>query len=391
MASNKGDAPKKGVDLAKLLGNGGASEHLREQMERNGVLTGMSASERFRKETDYLDALAGSSRAVQKALAPSAAVQKMMKTHDAAFDVARAFSSVSAFSGIASVIDPIRISTFREAQDRLHASLGLGFRQSDSVTRMLDSLRAGQSAIQSALSSYMDQHRAQAERISSMVDALAIPRVNPATFSIGSALALSETNAFKIAGLTPDYTEEFRSITDAVSERIGAFAGLASTNKAFALQPDLVGRISTLLERALAQQEALLEQQREPVAETQPRQQTLLAERLTIIAAIVAILYTMLCVYVMFEERLAGGDAATLANTVAIEENTQALEKMRGSFDAIADQLEQMSAAQEDAKDNKMTADAAIAEILREISSTLMEQENRQEGDPDQSPSDGSS
>lgn len=385
MASNKGDAPKKGVDLAKLLGNGGASEHLREQMERNGVLTGMSASERFRKETDYLDALAGSSRAVQKALAPSAAVQKMMKTHDAAFDVARAFS------GIASVIDPIRISTFREAHDRLHASLGLGFMQSDSVTRMLDSLRAGQSAIQSALSSYMDQHRAQAERISSMVDALAIPRVNPATFSIGSALALSETNAFKIAGLTPDYTEEFRSITDAVSERIGAFAGLASTNKAFALQPDLVGRISTLLERALAQQEALLEQQREPVAETQPRQQTLLAERLTIIAAIVAILYTMLCVYVMFEERLAGGDAATLANTVAIEENTQALEKMRGSFDAIADQLEQMSAAQEDAKDNKMTADAAIAEILREISSTLMEQENRQEGDPDQSPSDGSS
>ena len=99
----------------------------------------------------------------------------------------------------------------------------------------------------------------------------------------------------------------------------------------------------------------------------------------------------MLCVYVMFEERLAGGDAATLANTVAIEENTQELEKMRGSFDAIADQLEQMSAAQEDAKDNKMTADAAIAEILREISSTLMEQENRQEGDPDQSPSDGSS
>lgn len=391
MASNKGDASKKGVDLAKLLGSGGASEHLREQMERNGVLSGITASERFRKETDYLDALAGSSRAVQKALAPSAAVQKMMKTHDAAFDVARAFPSVSAFSGIASVIDPIRISAFREAHDRLHASLGLGFMQSDSVTRMLDSLRAGQSAIQSALSSYMDQNRAQAERISSMVDALAIPRVNPATFSIGSALALSETNAFNVAGLTPDYTEEFRSITDAVSERIGAFAGFASTNKAFSLQPDLVGRISTLLERALAQQEALLEQQREPVAETQPRQQTLLAERLTIIAAIVAILYTMLCVYVMFEERLAGGDAATLANTVAIEENTQALEKMRGSFDAIADQLEQISAAQENAKDNKMTADAAIAEILREISSTLMEQENRQEDAPDQSPSDGSS
>lgn len=387
MASNKGDASKKGVDLAKLLGSGGAAEHLREQMERNGVLTGISASERFRKETDYLDALAGSSRAVQKALAPSAAVQKMMKTNDAAFDVARAFPSVSAFSGIASVIDPIRISAFREAHDRLHASLGLGFMQSDSVTRMLDSLRAGQSAF----SSYMDQHRAQAERISSMVDALAIPRVNPATFSIGSAVALSQKNAFNIAGLTPDYTEEFRSITAAVSERIGAFAGLASTNKVFSQQPDLVGRISTLLERALAQQEALLEQQREPVAEIQPRQQTLLAERLTIIAAIVAILYTMLCVYVMFEERLAGGDAATLANTVAIEENTQALEKMRGSFNAIADQLEQMSAAQEDAKDNKMTADAAIAEILREISSTLMEQENRQEEAPDQSPSDGSS
>ena len=88
----------------------------------------------------------------------------------------------------------------------------------------------------------------------------------------------------------------------------------------------MVGGIGSLLERALAQQEALLEQQRQVVVETHPRRQTLIAEQLTIINAIVAILSIMLSVYVMLDEHSAGGDAATRANTAAIEENTRTLE-----------------------------------------------------------------
>ncbi|MDO5759329.1 MAG: hypothetical protein Q4P24_18185, partial [Rhodobacterales bacterium] len=187
------------------------------------------------------------------------------------------------------------------------------------------------------------------------------------------------SRAFKIAGLTPHYAEQFRSITSAVNESIGAFAGFGSAAEAFALQPDLVGGIGSLLERALAQQEALLEQQRQVVVETLPRRQTLIAEQLTIINAIVAILFIMLFVYVMLDEHSAGGDAATLANAAAIEENTRTLEQMRGSYDALADQLERMRSTQEEASEEERDADAAIAGILREIADTLTEQGNRQE------------
>ena len=85
----------------------------------------------------------------------------------------------------------------------------LGVMKNDALAHMLEGVRAQQSVFQSAIGAYMDQQRAQAERITGMIDALAIPRFDPATLGIGSALSLAETSAFKIAGLTPDYAEQF--------------------------------------------------------------------------------------------------------------------------------------------------------------------------------------
>lgn len=91
----------------------------------------------------------------------------------------------------------------------------------------------------------------------------------------------------------------------------------------------------------------------------------------------------------MLEGQSLGGDAATLANTAAIEENTRTLEQMRGSYDALADQLERMGSTQEKASDEERAADAAIVGILREIADTLTQQENGQEEALERAPSDG--
>ncbi|MFV0475556.1 MAG: hypothetical protein ACK5MQ_15300 [Pikeienuella sp.] len=139
------------------------------------------------------------------------------------------------------------------------------------------------------------------------------------------------------------------------------------------------------MERTLAHQETLIEQQRqlsEQAADAPPRRQTLIAERLTIIAAIATILQFFILIALLIEERMIGGDPATLANTAAIERNTQAIGQMRGSFDALADQLERMRAIQEEAGDEEKAADEAIAEILREIASMLADQAEGKEESP---------
>ena len=66
MADDRGDAPKKDVDLANLVDGGGATGGLRKQMDRTETLT-------------------GGSRALRKALAPLTATQETMEANKAAF------------------------------------------------------------------------------------------------------------------------------------------------------------------------------------------------------------------------------------------------------------------------------------------------------------------
>jgi hypothetical protein len=288
-----------------------------------------------------------------------------------------------------SVVDTFRVGSLADiigTQNSFAAfAPSLSLMENETIARMLEGVRAHQLVLESAIGAYMDQHRAQAERITSMVEAMAMPRLDLDRLGIGSALRFGDTNAFKLAGLTPDYADQFRSITGAVNERISAFTGLGSAVEAFALQPDLVSGIGSLLERALAQQETLLEQQRhliEQAWDAKPRHQTLIAERLTIIVAIVTILQFCIFIALQVEERMIGGDPATLANTAAIERNTQTLGQMRGSFDALADQLDRVRAMQEESGEEDRAADAAIAEILREIADTLADEADGEEEVP---------
>lgn len=394
MADDEGEAPKesKRVDLRELLGDDSTAGQMHRQMER-------------------LDALAGGSRALAGALRPTSAIQRMLEPHWSAIDATRILPDVSAFAGIAravrmadayrlpeipgigafgevhrGVVDSFRVGSLADmigTQSAIAAfAPSLSLMENDTIARMLEGVRAHQLVFGTAISAYADQHRAQAERIRSMVEALVVPRVDLDRLGIGGALALSETNVFTLAGLPPDYVDQFRSITGAVSDRMSAFAGLGSAVGAFALQPDLVNGIGRLLERALAQQEALLEQQwqlLEQAADAQPQRQTLIAKRLTVIATIITILQFCIFIALQIEERMIGGDHTILANTAAIEQNTQTIGQMRESFDALADQLERMRAMQEEAGDEERVADAAIAHILREIAETLTDQADGEE------------
>jgi hypothetical protein len=100
------------------------------------------------------------------------------------------------------------------------------------------------------------------------------------------------------------------------------------------------------------------------------------------LAAIVAVLQFFIIIALQIEERMLGGDPATLDNTAAIEENTQAIEQMRDSFDVLAGQLERMHAVQEEDDKEERAADAAIAQILREIADTLADQAEGEEKAP---------
>ncbi|MGB3466552.1 MAG: hypothetical protein WBA74_14830, partial [Cyclobacteriaceae bacterium] len=381
LTENDGRRPKS-VDLAKLAGNGTAAGRLRKQMK---------AMEAFENPAGL--------RALRATLGPTSAIQKMMEPHRAVIDATRILPDaykMPEISGInvigeahRRITDAFRVGSFADmiGNQGVLAALApsLGIMKTDDFTGVLEGIRARQSVLGSVVEAYMDQQRAQAERTKGMVEALAMPRIDPARLSISSALALSDTNAFRIAGLTTDYAEQYRFIFGAVNERIGALARIGAVANTFALQPDLVGGIGSLLERALAQQQALLEQQRqlaEQAADAQPRRQTLIAERIGIINAIVSVLWITLCTYIIFEERLAGGDSVALANTAAIEENTRIIEQVRQSFDGLADQLERMHAVQEEAGEKEKAADEAIAEILREIADTLADQVEGEEEAP---------
>lgn len=333
MADDEGEASKKkGTDLAKLVSRRSATGYQREEIER---------------------------------------LERMFR------DVPRSGLDSFHIGSLAEMIESQKaIASFAPT---------LGLMKNDALAQMIEGVRSQQSAFQSAIGAYMDEQRVQAERLKSMINALAIPRFDLATHSIAGALALGETNAFRIAGLTPDYNKQFLSITDALNERLSAFDQFGAATKALALQPDLLGGIGSLLERALAQQASLLEQQQmllEQTVDGQPKASWRLAEQINMIAAIVAILQFLIFIAVQIESRITGGDPETLENTAAIEENTQTLEEMRGAFNTLADELERMRSTQVEASEEERAAETAMAGILREIADTLTKQEDRQEGGP---------
>lgn len=84
------------------------------------------------------------------------------------------------------------------------------------------------------------------------------------------------------------------------------------------------------------------------------------------------------------EDRLLDDEGA------AIRANTETMEQMQVSIDALTSQLREVTAAQEAATEQDRAADAAITDLLREIAGSLSDQEEpeRQEADAIPPPAD---
>jgi hypothetical protein len=382
VAEDDGRVPKS-VDVAKLIGNNATTERLLNQINLGSHHAAIDVA-RILPDVSGIAGLADAARLVEsyhlKKLAGLDLIDSYKVPEIAGIDnISKAHLSIMGSFRVGSLADMIGSQSALAA---LAPSLGLV--EADALEGMLEGVRERHSVFGSAIEVYMDQQRAQAERITGLMETLAMPRIDPARFGIGSVFDLSKMNAFRIAGLAPDYADQYRSIFGAVNERISAFAERGAVN-AFALQPDLVGGIGSLLARVFAQQEALLEQQRhliEQTADAQQKTPSRLVQQLQTLAAIVAILQFLIIIVLQIEERTLGGDPAILDNTAAIEENTQAIEQMRGSFDLLADQLTRMHVVQEEADKNERAADVAIIEILREISDTLADQTDVEDETP---------
>lgn len=86
--------------------------------------------------------------------------------------------------------------------------------------------------------------------------------------------------------------------------------------------------------------------------------------RIATLAAVINILMFLMTVAMQIEDRLSDDDAV-------VRDNTREINEMRDSFGTMAVQIERMQATQEKTNEAEQAADAAIVDILRDISETL--------------------
>lgn len=169
-------------------------------------------------------------------------------------------------------------------------------------------------------------------------------------------------NALRGLGLGPEFGDRFTILASGLTEQMQAVGQIGSIASAAQIGLGLSGSIEEMLARTIAAQEALAEQEQAPVDET-TRQR--LARQLHLLASICAILSFFMWVALEIEDRLSEDEDA------AIRANTETMEQMQLSIDALTSQLQEVTAAQEAATEQDKAADAAIANLLREIADSL--------------------
>jgi len=187
-------------------------------------------------------------------------------------------------------------------------------------------------------------------------DALGIDR-------IGSALAAAD--AASVLGFHPAFNDEILTATSLISEQFSAF-GMAQEAASAALRLGIPERLEEMLARSIAAQEALVEEYRDAAKDA--KVEAAFHRRNATISMIINILMLLLALALQIEERLTDTDDAVRANTEAVRELQQ-------SFDGMAAQMKRMNDLQESTSAEEQAADAAIADLLREIADSLSDQE----------------
>ncbi len=163
-------------------------------------------------------------------------------------------------------------------------------------------------------------------------------------------------------GLGSEFGGRFSVLATDLTEQLQVLGKIGSIAAATQIGLGLSGSIEELLARTIAAQEALAEQEQAPVDGT-TRQR--LERQLQLLCNIIAILSFFMMVALEIEDRLSDG------RDYAIRVNTETMEQMQVSIDALTSQLQKVTAAQEAATEQDRATDAAIAALLREIADSL--------------------
>lgn len=172
-------------------------------------------------------------------------------------------------------------------------------------------------------------------------------------------------NALRSLGLGPEFGDRFSILATGLTEQMQALGQIGSIAAA-AIGLGLSGSIEEMLARTIAAQEALAEQEEAPVDET-TRQRV--ARQLQLLCNIIAILSFFMMIALEVEDRLSDDEDA------AIRANTETMQQMQSSIDALTSQLREVTATQEAATEQDRATDAAITDLLREIADSLAHQD----------------
>ncbi len=224
-----------------------------------------------------------------------------------------------------------------------------------------------QSALQfEDISSLADAHIRTLDSIQESMRSFTIPRLD-LMGSLGIARladALGGVNIFESLGLASDYDAQLRSITSSLGAHVEALNATQAMRDSL-FKPGLTEAIEHLLARSLEAQEAMLADYRESSADA--KLEASFHRRIALIATIINILMLFMTMAVNLEDMIVDSD-------VAIRENTEVVRQMRNSFDEMAAELRRYNESREVADANESAADAAIVDLLGEISDSLRAQ-----------------
>ncbi|WP_299885992.1 hypothetical protein [uncultured Ruegeria sp.] len=207
---------------------------------------------------------------------------------------------------------------------------------------------------------------------------LDLPRIGAAflALDIGKyGRIFDSVNALRGLGLGAEFGDRFNILATGLTEQMQAFGQIGSIAGTAQIGLGLSGSIEEMLARTIEAQEALAEQEQVPVDET-TRQR--LARQLQVLCNIITILSFFMMVALEIEDRLSDDEDA------AIRANTETMEQMQVSIDALTSQLQEMTTAQEAATEQDRAADAAIADLLRKIADSLADGQSSVRTDEEQ-------
>lgn len=338
MQDDSGDTKSKGLDIAKL-----AVVHERQ----------FSATTQLARQMQQLNPTVSILGKLHEKSGLSALTRSIDATGIAAMQRAINNSGIGALSKAMHGLDLGANSAFA------NLTRGLDFDRLNAATRLAIDVDAFRGTAFSQLTRALDTNL-----FPSALRTIEIPGMKNMlgaidTGSFGAAIAQANRNY--ALGLPKTFGAELQTAVGGLNQQMKAIAdlGFAQTRMFEGVQ---FASLETLLAKSIEVQEAILEEQRQATADAQAA--TKFQTRLNVISAVITIIMFVITVVNTIEDWETDEDVILKGNTLAIEE-------MQGALAAMADEIEELRAAQSEEAQREADADEEIADILRGIATAL--------------------